>query len=168
METTLKTLIVFDSKWGTTRTCATMLAQRLRTRTDILDLATMKKPNSLQQYDAVVIGTPMYMGKPMQRVVQFCKAYERELMGKILAIFTCGIGTAEEDHAYLSKHLPSSLTDHAVALRHFGGELLLDKMNPLERMAMGAYVREHGPVKGIDENQIDEFSELVNRMRTAS
>lgn len=159
-----KALIVFSSKKGTTRDCAQKVQQALGISADLYDPKQNSRLHSLDAYDYVVIGTPLYMGKILSTVKQFCTDFESELQHKHLAFFTCGLGTAEEDIPYLRQCLPASLVTQAIEACHFGGEARFDKMNFLERFAMKEFIKQRNPVLHPDDNIITSFCEKLNTM----
>jgi menaquinone-dependent protoporphyrinogen IX oxidase len=114
-------------------------------------------------YDVVVIGTAMYMGRPMKEVVKFCYKHAAALADKKLVFFTCGIGTAQEDEGYLWKHMPDALKAKSPAYYHMGGEIHGDRLNFFGRMAMQEYMKKHGESPCIDSNQVAEACEALNK-----
>ena len=68
----MKTLIVYGSKNGCTEECACLLRDELGET----DLADVGRPHSvsLDAYDTVLIGSPVYIGKLDKNVIQFCNA----------------------------------------------------------------------------------------------
>ena len=115
----------------------------------------------LQAYDLVVLGTPMYMGKPMKEIVRFCAEQEKVLATKKLAFFTLGIGTVQADKDSLWKSLPTRLLATEPAHYHMGGEIREERLNPLERLAMRENLKTATP--SIDREVIVLASEAFTR-----
>jgi menaquinone-dependent protoporphyrinogen IX oxidase len=169
-------LIVFATKRGTTNDVAISIAHKLNMPVHLFDCKNKtlrcksgnefqllhNKPN-LDEYDLVIIGTPMYMGAPLRAVKQFCEHNKASLVSHDLVFFTCGVGTEQEDSQYLQAHIPQSLFEKSILYKHLGGEIREDKMNALERLAMKEYVKNNGPIKGIDHLAIDELCTALNR-----
>ena len=171
----LKALIVYASKTGATEDVARTMAKRIGKNCALYDcrrkVFTPVKPwmnevaadLDLQAYDLVVIGTPMYMGKPMKEIAKFCAEQEGALARKKLAFFTLGIGTAQVDKDYLWKCLPGKLLATQPAHYHMGGEIREERLNPLERLAMREYNKKAAEKPSIDLKEIVMACEAFTR-----
>ncbi len=143
-----KVLIAYATKTGTTADAAALLAKRLTKPFSLYDLS--KKPRAaeldLRAYDIIVLGTGMYCGRPRRELAAFCRENEALLRGKKLFLFTCGIGSEQEEIGYLRKELPAGVMEHIVLYRHVGGEIRLDRLGALARFGLGQYLK-HCEVK---------------------
>lgn len=176
VNTMKKVLIIYASKTGTTQDVSTSLAADLAPFCDTYDCCqrAMRTAGGAQEsvkahgiqwadYEIVVLGTAMYMGRPMKELKKFCIDQETILLTKKLILFTCGIGTQEEDKTYLWRHLPKSITQQALFYSHLGGEIRKARMSPLARVAMSEYVKEHGDAPGINRMLVDEMIETIKK-----
>ena len=162
-----KVLIVYASKTGTTRDVAAALADRAGAA--LYDCCAntlveagggqLKQQPRLADYGVVVIGTAMYMGSPMKEVKRFIKAHGAELIHKPLMMFTCGVGTEEEDGAYLRKYLPEGVQPRLY--RHMGGEIRRERMSGFARMAMKEYEKQHRIFPCINWEAVDVLSRTI-------
>lgn len=164
-----KILLVYATKKGTTGDAAAEIADKLMESVDIYhcgnkqlkkddgDFIVLNQRLSLEAYDLIIIGTPMYMGGMLNEVKKFCNQYMIELQKLGFVLFTCGVGSQQEDSAYLKKQLPSRLINSVICYRHLGGEIRENKLNWFEKMAMKEYVKQHGPVRGIDHDEINRL-----------
>ena len=116
---------------------------------------------SLAPYRAVALGTGMYMGKPLRALSDFCAGREAELAALRPVLYTCGIGTEEEDRRYLTRALPAGLMESATLYRHAGGELRLARMGALSRLAMRGYAREHAAALGLNPEAIRALGDAL-------
>ena len=169
------TLLVYASKHGMTKDIVMDMARKLVNPIHIYDCkahtllkesdgTTVKvKSPSLSDYGTIIIGTPMYMGLPMKEIKKFCIEHECALVHHELALFTCGIGTKEEDETYLRQHIPYTLFSRYPVYGHFGAEIREAAMNPLERFAMREFVKSRGVAPVIDQDAIMEFCETINQ-----
>lgn len=165
-----KVLIVYASKTGTTQDVATAMAEKTGTvlydcRTEILvepDGNRSKQQPRLADYGVVVIGTAMYMGAPMKEAKRFLKEHKAALVQKRPIMFTCGVGTEEEDSAYLRKHLPEGVQPRLY--RHMGGEIRPERMSGFARMAMKEYEKQHGVRPSIDWDAVDMLGRTIKEI----
>ena len=84
-------------------------------------------------------------------------------MKKNIFLFTCGVGTFEEDRTYLWHHLPEAITRQALLYSHLGGEIRKGRMSLPARIAMNGYVKEHGAPPGINKELIEE---MINKIKS--
>lgn len=161
-----KALIVYASKTGTTKDVAAMLAKKLTFPAELYDCRSKTLLNcsgeqieravpKIDEYCLVILGTPMYMGKPIKAFKKFLTKNVQKLTQTSVALFTCGVGTQEEDGAYLRKSLPESLKGEQVLYRHMGGEVRSEKMGAFARFAIKEYEKQHGTSAGIDWHAVD-------------
>ena len=164
-------MIVYASKTGVTQDAAHTIAAQLNIEAALYDCRSHmltesdgkveKRTPSLNEYSAIVLGTAMYMGAPLKELKRFCADHQKELLSLPVALFTCGVETAETDEQYLRNHLPAPLMQHASCYRHLGGEVRPERMNAFERMAMKEFEKKHGIAQGINTKAIGELCAVV-------
>lgn len=86
-----RTLIVYATKYGTTLAIAEEIKDVLKESGIECDLINVMETGSIDAYDAVIIGSPVYMGKMLVEARDFCQKYMPFLAGKWVAIFVDGI-----------------------------------------------------------------------------
>lgn len=151
-----KALVVYASKTGTTRDAANLLSECLAPFCDTYD-CRQRGALRLVDYEVVVLGTAMYMRKPMKELCDFCQSHRDELLKKSLMLFTCGIETLEEDKKYLWQNLPPAITQKTLQYFHIGGEIRKNRMGLLSHLIMRDYVKKKGVVPELDRKLIDEM-----------
>ena len=83
-------LVAFASKYGSTREIAEKIATVLGEKGMKTDVSPVNKTDSLQGYDAIVLGSGVYMGLWRRDAVNFLKKYTRELTDKRVWLFSSG------------------------------------------------------------------------------
>lgn len=174
-------LVVYASKTGTTRGSAASLAKALGSACDTYDClagtlanadGTAKKQSAakldLSRYSVVALGTAMYMGMPMKPLVRFCALQEASLLQKKLVLFTCGIGTEQEDKPYLWQRLPASITSAALYYCHLGGEIQKGKGIPLAGMILKEYAKTHASPPQVDSAAVNELLGVLSGLLAES
>ena len=128
----MKILIAYASKTGTTETCAVELASCFDMhKVSLCDLA--KEEPKIGEFDFVVVGGSIRMGKLDGRVTSFLRKNEDELASVGSAYFICN-AFHEESEKYLKKNIPEKLLSSAVAAVSFGGEVRKNKQKGLSRI----------------------------------
>ncbi len=156
-----KTLIVYTSKRGTTGQTSRLLADRLTYGADLHDLAHGPVEN-LDEYDAVIVGGSVYLGKTNKRLRSFIESEEERLLNKrVLALFLCGMEEGEGMQRQLAANFSEQLRKKAVAVQCLGGEFLFSQMGVLARSLMRLALS-GDDVHRIDEAAIDALAQAVN------
>jgi menaquinone-dependent protoporphyrinogen oxidase len=132
----MKTLVVYDTKHGTSEEVAGRVAAAIESRggeARLLDLRERGSSSaSLAGFDAVALGGPFYMGMWSRRARSFAAARAAELAGKRLGIFAIGSNAALGDGAAKAA-LPPALAPAIVASAYVGGRYDYDRLGGLER-----------------------------------
>ena len=149
----MKILVAYGSKYGCTEKCAKLLSDQINRDHDVVlvDLK-MSEPANLEEFDWVVIGGPIYMGKTLPEIVAFINHNLPELLTKKIGLFICA---ADLDKVVEQSQLvfDPELTGMQ-AIEHFGYELSLEKGHHLQEIIrMVARV----------ENQYNIFTENIEK-----
>lgn len=157
----MNTLIVYSTKYGCTEKCARMLAKKLEGR---VDLCNLKKSNAadLAQYDKVIVGGSVYIGRIQKEVREFCSANLETLKNKKAGYFICCMRNGEEAEAEINEAFPQELLRSAAAKDYFGGEFIFKKMNFMERMIVKKVSKIDKDTSNILEDNISRFAQLIN------
>ncbi|NPV43889.1 MAG: flavodoxin [Firmicutes bacterium] len=166
----MNTLIAYASRYGCTEKCATILSEKLTGKVDLCNLKRVKDVD-LSQYDKVIIGGPVYIGKIQKKVKEFCLKNLSVLKEKKIGLFICGMESGDRAEAQLNACFPQELLFHAAAREFFGGEFKFKKMNPMERFMIRMVSRmdesrsvldTNKDVSNISEENINRFARLMN------
>ncbi len=145
----MKTLIVYGTRYGATAGTSEEIAKVLREEGFNVKVANVKKEKikDISEYELVIVGSGMRMGKWTDEAEDFLKNFRKELEQKKLAIFASTMKTVSEregkteDVAQMRK---AALEDkvaqynlHPIALGFFGGVLDYNKMGFLFKRSMG-------------------------------
>jgi menaquinone-dependent protoporphyrinogen oxidase len=125
----MKTLIVYSSKYGSTAKCAASLSTKLKGEVDLFHLGQGMPPARLADYDQIIIGGSIYMGRIQQEVTLFCTQAQDELAGKRIGLFICCMKDGEDAQVELARAYPPELFQAAIAREAFGGEVSFGKLN---------------------------------------
>jgi len=122
----MKILVLYASKYGCTEDCAKYLKSKLIHETKIVNLKNHGMID-LQQYDWIIIGGSIYVGKIQKEVKHFCERNLQILLTKKVVLFMC-CTTPEQVNDFFKSNFQSQLLKHAVETVNFGGELRQNKM----------------------------------------
>lgn len=84
-------LVVYASKKGSTKGIADAIGKELQSMGFRADVAQMQEVTSLEGYDALVAGAPVYTGKVMRDLAVFAARHADAILKIPVAVFTAGI-----------------------------------------------------------------------------
>ena len=91
-------VVIYDSKYGNTKTVAESIAEGLR-EGGVADVLVLRvdaaKPEALDAYDALVIGSPNHIGGATRRIKKLITDLGK-LQGKLVAVFDTYMGKDSE------------------------------------------------------------------------
>lgn len=151
----MKVLIVFTGKYGSSGMYANRLAEEFGDGSQAVDVKQAKKLD-LDQWEAVIVGGGIYMGKTPRSLKSFLKKHLNALKNKQIGLFVCCASKAEDSQIteYFEKNFPSELVEKAVFKRVFpGGQVMnekagfvykkmLDQMTKLSKEEIDDLIRE--------------------------
>jgi menaquinone-dependent protoporphyrinogen oxidase len=129
----LKVLILYGSKHGCTAKCAYLLRDKLG-NADVMDVSQSTSV-ALDDYDAVVVGTPVYVGQINKAVSRFCNANLTALQEKRIGLFVC-CGLPEKAMEQLETGFPRELVQAARVKAYFGYQYEINRLNFFEKALM--------------------------------
>jgi menaquinone-dependent protoporphyrinogen oxidase len=159
----MRTLIVYGTKYGCTEKCANILKDKLSGQTDLINLKTQKAPD-LKEYDRIVIGGSIVIGRVQKEVSDFCTKNLEALGNTKLGLFLCSMREGEEAKTQLASAFPKELTEVATAKGLFGGEFMISRMGFMDKLIVKKVAKVEKDTSKILEENIDSFAEVVNRL----
>ncbi len=168
----MKTIIVYESKHGATAKCAQDLSKVLEGDTVLCNLKEDEIPN-LSEYDAIVIGGPVYAGQIPKKLKHWIGANQTEFDNKKLGVFICGMTKGEKTVELIRNAVPSEIIKKASAVEFLGGAFYMNRMNFFEKWILkmvsksdDELVFEHGPegdyIENFDEVALNRFAGQMN------
>ena len=137
MET--RVLVAYATKYGATAGIAEKIGQVLQEAGLAVDVKPAGQAGDLAAYQAVVLGSAVYMGRWRKEAVNFLKANEKALAARPVWLFSSGpLGKGDAAELAAGWGFPKGLQPIADRIRPrdnaiFHGAVDLQKLNPLER-----------------------------------
>jgi len=125
----MKVLIVFSGKYGSSQMYANRLVHAFGDGSQAVDAKQAKKTD-LKEWDNIIVGGGVYMGKIPRSLKSFLKKGLKTLKNKKIGLFVCCASKAEDSHIteYFEKNFPSELVEKAVVKSAFpGGQVMNEK-----------------------------------------
>ncbi len=140
MET--KVLVAYGTKYGATAEIAEKIGQVLRQAGLAVDVKPAGQADDPATYQAVVLGSAIYMGRWRKEAETYLQVHEQALGGRPVWLFSSG-PLGEGDPATLAEGFgfPGGLQSVADRIRArdvalFHGAVDTQKLNPFERMVL--------------------------------
>ena len=157
----MKTLIVYGSRYGFTESLAKNLAARIDGEVKLV-VAKRADKIDLLAFDQIVIGTPIYIGNIYKDVKNFCSKHKNEILESNYRFFVVGLGGPVESIKNFDSSMDADLIENSIENAYFGGAILLDKMNFMEKMIMKKLGKTNVFYEGINEEAIEAFAASLN------
>ncbi len=154
----MKNLIVFSTKYGSVEVCAQKLQHQVDGETTLVNVKTDPIPN-LQEFDTVILGGSIYVGKIQQDLTNFMETHLDTLLQKRIALFICAGQEPDVCEQELQDAFPPKLAEHAIARECFGGYFDLKKVTFLEKLVLKA--------KGVNEESASLSEDAITRLSRA-
>jgi len=137
-----KVLVAYGTKYGATAEIAERIGQVLRQAGLGVEVLPAERAGGAQAYEAVVLGSAVYIGQWRKQAAAFLKANEQALAGRPVWLFSSG-PTGEGDPVELTQgwRFPKGLQPVADRIQPrdiavFAGSANVEKMNFLEKFML--------------------------------
>ncbi|WP_018962324.1 flavodoxin domain-containing protein [Sporolactobacillus vineae] len=159
----MRTAIAYGTKYGSTAEVARRLKCVLGETTDLFDITKGQIP-SLADYDTVIIGGSIYMGRVQKKLMAFLKVSGEALLQKKIGLYLCAAHPdpkARRDE--LAGAFPKQLCDHALVKDILGYALHFEKMTFLDRLIMSKVKGDKISTSAFDQEKIVAFAEAIKK-----
>ena len=136
---TTQVLVAYASKYGATQEIAEEIGQVFSHAGLSTDVLPIKLVSDLSRYQALIIGSAVYIGKWRKEAVRFLKANEKKLSGRSVWLFSSG-PTGEGDPVEILKgwRLPRAIQPLVDRIKPrgicvFHGDVNVSKLNSIEK-----------------------------------
>ena len=131
----MKVLIIYSTKNGCSKECASILSSHIEDNFDVTlwDLASGML--DLYGYEFVVLGGSVHFGKFYKPMQAFLKEKSKELEKIPHALYLC-CADMELAENYIKDLFPASLRESAISVDYFGGWLKTDKHKGLWKLVI--------------------------------
>jgi menaquinone-dependent protoporphyrinogen oxidase len=147
-----KALIVYGTRYGATANTSEVIADKLRQESYEVRIVNAKKDKlqSISEFDLIIVGSGIQMGKWTSEPEDFIKKHQKELATKKLALFvSCGGANPLSEGEQKNKELNNAKTKYLqnkavelkvipIALGFFGGCYDFNKMSWLFKKTLSS------------------------------
>lgn len=160
-----KALVAYASKYGATEEIAERIGLKLSQSGLQVDILRVEEVQKIEPYEAIVIGSAIYLGHWRKVAVKFLRKYRRQLANKKVWLFSSGpTGKGKSIESMKGRKVAPTLQillnivkPNDIAL--FRGYLNPDKMNLIERFLVGKLKTPVGDFR--DWEAIENWAQLI-------
>lgn len=140
-------LVTYASKYGATKEIANKIGEDLRQAGLEVDVLPVDGIRDLNSYEAIILGSAVYIGKWQKEAVAFLRTNEKSLADRPVWLYSSGpTGKGDPVELVDGQRLPASLQPIVDRIQPrditvFHGDINLDKINPLEKWAIKSIVK---------------------------
>ena len=146
--------------------CVTYIKQK---RKDMEAVSIYNLSKSIEEYDCIIIGSPIRMGLLDKKIKDFILRNKECLKRKRTAYFICCC-FKENFKTYFEQNIPKDLLEDAIALESFGGELDFKKQKGFDKLMtkmVSKMIKKNNKAKILTEN-IESFLEKIKDDKISS
>ena len=159
-----KILVGYASRYGSTQQVAEQLAATLREHGLTVDAQPMSKVRNVAEYDAVVLGAPIYIGAWHKDAIRFLTQHQQSLTERPVAIFA--LGPTHDDpeewqgsRAQLDQELAKFPWLAPAALELFGGKYDPAKLHLPDKLIASLPA---SPLHGMPASDVRDWTAIRN------
>lgn len=156
----MSTAIIYATRHGCTERAARLLKENLGDGVSLFNLNEDKIP-PLEQFDTIIIGGSIHIGKIQGKIKKFCQKNLTTLTRKQLGLFLCCLEEGEKRQQQFENAFPAELRSQARARGMFGGEVNLEELNFILRAMFKKEAGVTGNVSRMDKKEIIRFAEQM-------
>ena len=131
----MKTLILYATKYGATKTLAEKIAAKMPGEAAIQEVSDPAV--NLSEYDSIILGTSIYMGKSRKQMKTFIQNNLPTLLQKRIGLF---LSCLQDENDSVSRQFqiafPKELRDHALCLAALGGVVDRNRLSKFDGLIM--------------------------------
>ncbi len=157
----MRTLIAYRTKYGSTERCAAMLSEQLDGEVELFDLKAVEEVD-LTQYDRIIVGGSIYMGRIQKEINAFCLKNISSLKDKKIGLYICCMQEGDTAEKQLHNSFPHELLSNSIACEYFGGAFTFDKMSFIDRFIAKKVSKTDKDIFNISEERINRFARAMN------
>jgi menaquinone-dependent protoporphyrinogen oxidase len=157
----MSAIIIYATKHGTSDKCANLLAEKMGGDVKVVNIDKDEIP-CLHCPDTVIIGFSVYAGRIPKKIAKLLETNEALLLEKKLGLFMCCSADTDDDvREQIERLWPAKLREHAVSVENFGGEIIWEKLNFLERTAIKIVSKQAGSRSNLKPEAIERMASAM-------
>jgi menaquinone-dependent protoporphyrinogen oxidase len=157
----MKSIIIYSTKYGAAEKAAKILKSKLQGEVELRNIMKESIP-VLDEYDNVVLGGSIYVGKIQKKLTEYMEKNLQVLLNKRVGLFLCsGETNGGQAVKQMEGAFPAELYKKAICKDNFGSEIYYEKMNFFEKFIMKKVKGVNKSYSELKEETIDNFAKVM-------
>lgn len=156
----MATCIIYTTKMGSVTVAAEKLRDKLSDGADLFNIMEEKVTN-LANYDTIILGSSIYIGKPQKKMRKFVEKQAEALSGKKLGLFICCGARGGDAKKQLASAYPG-LFEKAVSAESFGDAMVWEKAGFIAKAVTKKMRGKEGSFSDFDEEAIARMGKALS------
>lgn len=156
----MKTLIIYATKHGSVENAVNALQEKITGEVRLINIM-IEDPPSLEEYESVILGGSIYVGKIQKRLSKYMEKNLSELLTKRVGLFICAAQEEMIRDKELVDSFPNELFEHAICKEVFGYEIHYDDMNFIEKKIVSAILGYKENYSELSQMKMDSFVKAI-------
>lgn len=157
----MKSIIIYSTKYGSVEKAAQILKSYLPENSVLVNVMREKVIN-LEEFDTVVLGGSIYMGKIQKKLTNYINSNIGKLLEKRVGLFVCaGEEDPEKQNKQLERVFSKELFNHAVTKETFGYEINFEKANFFHKLIFRSMSGIKESYSKINNDKIEKFAQII-------
>lgn len=157
----MKSIIIYTTKHGYVEITVQVLESKMDGQVTSVNIMK-ENPPSLEEYDNVILGGSIYMGRIQKKMSDYISKNLPQLMSKRIGLFICaGSPDPKARVKELESAYPAELYNHAVTKEVFGYEINFEKLGFFEKLVMKAVTGDKSNISELCEDNIANFAKAM-------
>ena len=160
----MRVAIVYATRYGSTRTVAEQVAERVDGEVLLGDLSNRSGRQIAAGSEVVVIGSPVYSGRVPMPVRRFVAGARDLLATKHVVLFMTSFYTGARAEAQLADNFPAWIVAQSRSHHFVGGRIEMSRLRRLDSFVLRRIGMVSKDVDTISVSAIDELTVAINRL----
>jgi menaquinone-dependent protoporphyrinogen oxidase len=156
----MKTIIIYATKHGSVENAVNLLKGKLEGEVKLVNIMNQEAP-TLAEYENVILGGSIYVGKIQKRFSKYIEKHLSELLTKRVGLFICAAQQEDIREKELIDSYPEELFQHALCKEIFGYEIHYEDMNFIEKRVVSSIMGHKSDYSELSESKIDSFAKAI-------
>jgi menaquinone-dependent protoporphyrinogen oxidase len=155
-----KTIMIYATKHGSVENAVAILKEKMPGEILLVNIMG-EVPPSLADYENVIIGGSIYVGKIQKKLEKYVENHLDELLKKKVGLFICAAQEEKVREKELEDAFPRELYQHACCKEVFGYEIHYEDMNFIEKKIVSKILGHKESYSELSGEKMDHFARVM-------
>lgn len=155
-----KTIMIYATKHGSVENAVTFLKEKMPGEIRLVNIMG-EEPPPLADYENVILGGSIYVGKIQKKLSKYIEKHLEELLTMRVGLFICGAQEEQIREKELEDAFPAELFRRALCKEVLGYEIHYEDMNFIERKLVSKILGHQESYSGLSNEKMDHIAQVM-------